>query len=395
MPSQIHPHTVNLILQYISPPSQLDHPLPPHLLSRPLLQRHLFLDIPPSDSTSYLCWNSILRDRAAALLESLQKPLDDHTSTRYPVQYSADEENTYAHVHVTPTDFPGLRLVFEWDGVDSWKFHDANLMPFPTGYAEDESPQGPKTPSEGDDDDYWNSYGGPDEDADALVGRQPFNAAKDDVDTSEDAYWAQYAAVQGTADSTIPSPKYPRRPVPPPEYPHHIHIDEPLPIPPATIRSRQGDPPCPDVLSQRLTAISPRNTRPPSTPASLPDPVFTAMMAADPDDYFSDPEVDGLGLDDDSDQTPSPPQDVGALEDFEGGLGQIASPRPQKANAVSFLSGERDDGNDGGSVDDGIDDGVKEAIRGVYRLWKATRGPGITETRADFLLVVRDAVEGL
>jgi len=35
--------------------------------------------------------------------------------------------------HVKPTGDNGLRLVFEWDGEESWKYHDSTLMPFPPG----------------------------------------------------------------------------------------------------------------------------------------------------------------------------------------------------------------------------------------------------------------------
>jgi hypothetical protein len=206
-PVPISPHTINLILQYIAPPSQLVRPIPPHLLSRSLLQRHVFLEISPEDSASYLSWPSPGRDRAIQLLESLPMPLDE-LSPDFLVGYAVDPEHAYAHVHVNSTGDDGLRLLFEWDGQESWKYHDSNVMPFPAGTRPSlgDIPVGAAVPSpipisefgeekqdKGDDDDYWNSYGMEDDNAAQL----PSSTSKDETDASEDAYWAQYASVQG------------------------------------------------------------------------------------------------------------------------------------------------------------------------------------------------------
>ena len=208
----ISPYTINLILQYISPPSQLARPIPSHLLSRSLLQRHALLEISPQDPSAYLSWPSSHSDRAIQLLESLQMPLDEQAPD-FLVGYTVDPEHAYAHVHVKPTGDNGLRLVFEWDGEESWKYHDSTVMPFPPGTrpflddpaalaASDSIP----TPSFGgeqrvkgatgdgnEDDDYWNSYGVEDDSGLKLLP----STSKGEAGVSEDAYWAQYAAVQG------------------------------------------------------------------------------------------------------------------------------------------------------------------------------------------------------
>ena len=209
-------YTIRLILQFICPPSQLVAPIPSNLLSLSLLRRHRFLDITPIDTSSYLTWPSSGRDRAIQHLESLPMPLDE-LAPDFLVGYAADPEHAYAHVHVNSTGDDGLRLVFEWDGQESWKYHDSNVMPFPPGTHHSLSDavasaatitipvpesKGPKSESCGngngggddtdDDDDYWNSYGA----EDACTQPSP-SMGRNEVDASEDAYWAQYASVQG------------------------------------------------------------------------------------------------------------------------------------------------------------------------------------------------------
>ncbi|KAI0043197.1 hypothetical protein FA95DRAFT_1563546 [Auriscalpium vulgare] len=427
MPTPILPYSINLVLQYISPPSQLDAPVPPHLLSRPLLQRHLFLDISPEDSPSYLTWASPHRDRAIQLLESLPKPIDDHTSSCFPVRYTSDGEETYAHVHIDVTTDYGdsLRLVFLWDGESTWAYHDAGLMPFPTNArpslteaiatsgVEDlaihvpvnghQSDSAPDHSDSGDDDDYWNSYAYEDgEDAPTHLTRR---ASKDPSETGEDAYWAQYASVQGTADSTIPSPVQKTRKRLHPatdEDPHHIAAEVILPIPPASFHHQRAkndkEPPSPHSLTRRLHAISPRNSRPPSTPASQLDPVFDALTEqALGGDAEGDADADKASESPDDESTPSPAElSVGASSDSAARLDtertpepdtreRILSPQPRKANGVSFLRESQDEDSD-----QVANDGVKEAIRGVYRLWKATGGGRGAD---EFLRLVSEVVE--
>lgn len=225
-PTPITPDTVHLVLQYISPPSQLLQPLPPYLLSKPLLQRHHFLGISPEDPHEYLCWPSSFTTslKAIHLLESLPRPLDDDEPLPYPVQYTADDEHTHAHVHITTIGDDSLRLVFQWDELDGWKFHDANLMPFPPGSASslldalqsvscdmrlevpearvDHNPYGFDDDVNGsDDDDYWNAYGAQELAADSP-GPLSFSA-KDSEAATEDAYWARYNSVHGESPRLV------------------------------------------------------------------------------------------------------------------------------------------------------------------------------------------------
>jgi hypothetical protein len=144
-------------------------------------------------------------------------PLDE-LSPDFLVGYAVDTEHAYAHVHVNSTGDDGLRLVFEWDGQETWKYHDSNVMPFPAGtrrslgdipvsaavpnpipiseFGEEKQDKGGDSDvDKNDDDDYWNSYGVDDDDDDDA--QLPSSTSKDEVDASEDAYWAQYASVQG------------------------------------------------------------------------------------------------------------------------------------------------------------------------------------------------------
>lgn len=227
-PSPIPPHVVSLLLQYISP---LDGPLPTHLISKPLLQRHHFLRIAPEDLTSYLCWPSVKSDeleRVASLLGALPSPEDADPLLTYPVRYSSDGEYVYAHVQITSTDrgSHGLRLVFQWDAQadgsfddgSSWRYHDAKLMPFPSqshaslevsSLREIEVEDMSYTPipdfagdrahndDDDDDDDYWNAYGtqGDEDQSESHSSTMSHHSLSNEK--TEDAYWAQYASVQG------------------------------------------------------------------------------------------------------------------------------------------------------------------------------------------------------
>jgi hypothetical protein len=219
-PTPLSSTTVYMTLQYISPPSQLDRPLPSHLLSKSLIQRHHFLEISPENAAEYLSWPSDISAQAVDLLE-LCPPSHGDDPPSYPIQYTSDAEHTYAHVALPPAGYDGeaTRLVFQWDS-DGWKFHDTKLMPFPSNSVASLNAEPPVTgptmrtdissisdtssqynaygfndrdDGSDDDDDYWNAYGAEDDD-DVPRERQ---TAKDSADDSEDAYWARYSSVQG------------------------------------------------------------------------------------------------------------------------------------------------------------------------------------------------------
>ncbi|TFY70360.1 hypothetical protein EVG20_g2636 [Dentipellis fragilis] len=429
-PCPLLPYDINLPLHYISPPSQLaSNPIPPHLLSPSLLHRHHFLQISPEDAADYLCWPSQNRDRAIALLESFHAPSDDEAAD-YPVQYVSDAEHTYAHAHVRPTGTDGLRLVFQWDRRGSWRYHDANLMPFPpsshtslgdalstvihhtesNGVNHHASDGGEY--SDGDDADYWNSYGGGDDSPQLHRAH-----SKDGSEVGEDAYWARYTSVHGmllshsfeesniqptpgTADSTIPSPvqKTKRKLY---AEPQHVPTEEPLPVRPR-IPFGNDALPSPNTLSRRLTALSPRHSRPASSLGSRPTSVsFDAFGVSE---LESQEEKTGPVEDDGEDSdTPSPvhetPSDTishsssslpGRLDSSTGE--QIVSPRPKINQGILFLQqGEHDAGAQTAETDD---EGVRSAILGVYKLWKASRQRhwGHADDSGDFLSIVCDVI---
>lgn len=206
----IQSHTVHLILQYISPPSLLTQPLPSHLLSKPLVQRHHFLQISPDTPVEYLCWPAPHNARAIELLDNSLTSTED--PDEYSVRYTSDAEHTYAHVQVVTQD-EGVRMLFQWDDQDGWKYHDTQLMPFPPkshatleqataeSSTADEVLEQPMaaafaiTADSDNEDDYWNAYGVP---SDCPISDLPPRDAKDaSSDGTEDAYWAQYSSVHG------------------------------------------------------------------------------------------------------------------------------------------------------------------------------------------------------
>lgn len=206
--------TINIILQYILPPSQLSQTLPTHLASVSLIKRHHFMNISPYDPLEYLCWPSPNRERAIELLEELSTHRnDDEGAVEHDVRYTSDVDYTYAHVRLEQD----LRVIFQWDGEEGWKYHDTNIMPFPPGsqpslhdvlaeaVTKATEGQGSRPSSlhryslgvddsdENDDDSYWNAYGAQDDEG----GPKIYEPVPQTADASEDAYWAQYSSVQG------------------------------------------------------------------------------------------------------------------------------------------------------------------------------------------------------
>jgi len=201
MSSPISTAAVHVILDYLCP---LSAPLPAHLISSPLLQRHHFLSISPDNASDYLAWPTSVpeeQSHAVALLQSEAVPLHDH----FQVNYLPDPQDFQAHVRITPD----LRLVFLLDKISGhWLYHNVALMPFPANsyssfddainaYShEDFLPEQAHdflVKEENDDDDYWNAYGAGDDDCRRSSSANYLNADPN----SEDAYWAQYSAVQG------------------------------------------------------------------------------------------------------------------------------------------------------------------------------------------------------
>jgi hypothetical protein len=222
-PPPLPNHTVVLVLDYLHPALSL--PLPSHLLSTSLTQRHHFLNLGPDDPQAYLSWpsstttvdNNTPGTSTLDVLAALPPRGDDGGVLPYPIRYTADGETAYAHVLAeAPSLHKTLRLVFQWDGSDAWKYHDmsiASLPPSDFGTPSEAmaaataavsastplpspSPFDRRGPSDGgDNDDYWDSYGGGDEDHDREHARPTFS--RDGSTQGEDAYWAQYNSVHG------------------------------------------------------------------------------------------------------------------------------------------------------------------------------------------------------
>jgi hypothetical protein len=245
--------------------------------------------------------------------------------------------------------------------------------------------KGPQTENRGngdggddtdDDDNYWNSYG-----AENTGSVQPSpSMGRDEVDASEDAYWAQYASVQGSADSTVPSPvhKTTRKL----QGAHDVSCAETLPILTADIRSRPRDPkepPSPNTLTHRLTTLSPRPlvTSPLSVGFSEPGPEDDILDATD-----GDTESSLAGAE--------TPWETGTMEKGHEGLVSSAP----GFNGITDLSSRQGVDQD----DDGL--AVQDAVRGLFWLWKTTRrgstpermGESPEHDRADFLQLVGRAI---
>jgi hypothetical protein len=215
-------HTAFLILKYISP---LSEPLPPHLLSTALQNRHRFLSISPSDPTNYLCWPKPNSDQSY-VVGLLTRPTNDEALSCL-VQYvsDGDQGDTFAHVGIGDVGKQALnpRLIFQWEEPDGWKYHDVGLMPFPNNsyptlqaalqarssppiesvveaayssqiYATSSLEEDDEEEKEGDDAAYWDAYGAGD-DSHGLQSRR--HSSLQDGLQNEDSYWAQYASVQG------------------------------------------------------------------------------------------------------------------------------------------------------------------------------------------------------
>ena len=253
-PPALPAHAVTLLLSYLSP---LESPLPPHLLSEPLQQRHHYLALGSTfdsaeDAAAYISWPSPGAEDdsshyVAKLLGDLPPPDSFDPMLAYPTRYSYDGETIYAHCHVfidpsSNSDNNGLRLIFRWEAgqaegfvrghdgratnAEGWKFHDAKPMPFPLGVFDTQqdaldsiraaSGIRPATTAESrglsapgrngthdevlkadDEDAYWNSYGQSSSTDDfESQGYAQTSGSRNDQST-EDAYWARYASVHG------------------------------------------------------------------------------------------------------------------------------------------------------------------------------------------------------
>lgn len=200
----IPPYLIHTVFQYILPPSL---PLPPHLLSRPLTERHHFLSISPADPISYLCWPS---SDAAEVVEALERSVSDMLAPEHEVRYTVPDEETVL-AHVRPDSHSPLQIVFAWDAeTAAWKYHDTRMLPFPKASLPslDARPklesalewppiidQHRSGSSSSAADDYWAGY----DSSGSSPGTSALHltAPTDEDAKAEAAYWASYAAVHG------------------------------------------------------------------------------------------------------------------------------------------------------------------------------------------------------
>ncbi|KAG2350391.1 hypothetical protein BDR05DRAFT_954490 [Suillus weaverae] len=384
----IQSHTVHLVLQYISPPSELTQPLPPHLLSRSLLQRHHFLQISPDNPLEYLCWPAPQSARAIELLNIFSSPRDQ--PNQYYVRYTSDSEHTYAHVQVV-THEQGVRLLFEWDDEDGWKYHDSQLMPFPSTSRSALKP--PTTAAEqarerypsvargflDEEDRYWNAYDAPlHASIFALAPRSTFREGS--ADGAEDAYWAQYSSVQGSADSTVPSPLPNHRKLETALPAYYTQQAEAIPIPADTIHSlplpdSKFGPPSPTALAHLLNFISPRKD------------THTHTSNERSSTFDRDTSSPLSTLDNSDLETPA--------SGNPGQYAHVSQPVKVTLNDMSYSNGRHagnaDEEDDKFAVEE--DKAVTESIKGIYYLWKARKLNQPDEESSDtFLRIVQAAV---
>jgi hypothetical protein len=241
------------------------------------------------------------------------------------------------------------------------------------------------------DDEYWNAYDAQEDDDNYPEHEvQPLTE-----ESGEDAYWAQYASIQGphsllyppqssyidislgSGDSTVPSPLHDRRQLhlPPhlrdqrpstPPTPDYDQNQRPLPIPnPHFMIYKKHDrlePPSADALAERLGSISPRQSQPSSLSRSTSSEFLSEMSEHHIDD----------GTDDGS------------------RTAAISSSNPlERLGAISLLKSHP--GDVGGNEKEIA---LMESIRSVYKLWKMTaRTEEGEDDREVFLRVAREAVE--
>ncbi|KDR85019.1 hypothetical protein GALMADRAFT_233586 [Galerina marginata CBS 339.88] len=358
----ISPATVHVVLDYLCP---LAGPIPPHLISRPLLQRHHFLALSPDNAAEYLAWPSPEQSHAVHLLQS--EPIPTH-DLPFPVHYLPDPESIQAHVRITPA----LRLVFLWDKNHGWLYHNVALMPFPANsYSSFDDALAACSPEDflpeqshhftvqGDDDDsYWNAYGQGD-----VPDHNSSSGYLDPNPSSEDAYWAQYATVQGSGDSTLPSPRLSKKKLPA-EGEQDNDIPERIIVPSDDLQTNHAElynplePPPPASLARRLEALAAES-------GTNSPPLF--------DDYPT------------RDSNTASPQALEAMPALTSSSSTASPPQPL---------------SDGFIVDQvsnhATQDALRDNIKSLFQLWKLARpDKSINEDKEFFLNTVRQALEQL
>ncbi|KAJ1311193.1 hypothetical protein OPQ81_009694 [Rhizoctonia solani] len=387
-PTPLASHTISLALQYLLPPSEL----PTHLISRPLLQRHHFLNISPSDTAAYLCWPHSDADPEKSVTALEQLATQDHewlvrtSDIRYQPQASSSDA-VQARVWLANT----VQLVFVWeedqDGA-GWRYFDTDHRPLPSNCSSTLTPTFQVTRPEEDReqevsaDDYWAGYDSGSSPRSPRILERELNV--DD----EDAYWASYGAVHGSADSTIPSPApqkkrldaWGREELP---WEEHAELDARAWDADETT-SRHGlgvtilsnsQPPTPPTMPTRSLVVS-TQTHHPQQIAPLPD--LNHRNWTSPPSSLSAPfsalsEPDDAPLDEDPNNEPE-----GSRVECGKDTAPVADARASPA-----LS----------KVSSAADTGLSSAIKGMYAMWLTTRQDiNSEESRQAFIELVRGAL---
>ncbi|KAF5390359.1 hypothetical protein D9757_002908 [Collybiopsis confluens] len=366
MSTALRPETVALILAQIL----LFSPLPAHLLSRPLRERIHFLGLSPEvDVKSYLMWPASENDSVFSRLEGLEPPSARDDEPVKAIRYTADEESIFAHaelsslaVHVSAE----IRLVFLWDAAEeTWKYHNIAMMPFPFNAAytvaeavEQNSAASEQTDSDSDEDNaYWNSYS--DENAYVSVKKSK------NGDLSEEAYWEQYASVQGTADSTIPTPKL--------DTPCEETFDEALAR--ARFGSQNDDPNQTQVIDISYSSF---NIPPPPDPrdASCPKDLSDRLSALSHHISISCSEL--LPQSEDVLCSKVNGHSNITVNDLYDEDDRSRSPTPETPLSLSVKSLD-------------ADEATRNSIRGIYTMWKLSSSGPLADTD-DFIRLVKEAI---
>ncbi|CAE6506791.1 unnamed protein product [Rhizoctonia solani] len=405
-PTPIASHTISLTLQYLLPPSEL----PTHLISRPLLQRHNFLSISPLDTAAYLCWPhpNAGPEKSVAALEHLatqdHEQLVKTAEIRYQPQASFADA-VQARVWLGNT----VQLVFIWeedqDGA-GWRYFDADHRPLPPNCSSTLTPalqvtppeQGQEqevsaggsylsfglashsSPSTPTSDDYWAGYDS------GSSPRSPRIPERELTADDEDAYWASYGAVHGSADSTVPSPApqkkqldaWGREELPWGEHTeldaHAWGADE------ATSRHGLG-----------VTILS--NSRPPTPPTMPTRTLVLATQTHQPQQFAPLPDLNHRNW-------TSPPSSLSAP--FSALSEPDDAPLDEEPRNEPEHSGVKGDSSPAVATQtpptstkmpSAIDTGLSNAIQGMYAMWLTSRQDvGSEETRQTFMELVRDAL---
>jgi hypothetical protein len=137
-PPPLPVHLINLTLQYLLPPTA---PMPIHLLSRELLQRHHFLNISPDDPAAYFFWPMFgipPSSSAVSIIQDLELRAGNEALLNkevHDIAYEHDDEGSRARVKLA--DDLDLYVLFVWQGSDEpgslgyggWRYYDTKRIP--------------------------------------------------------------------------------------------------------------------------------------------------------------------------------------------------------------------------------------------------------------------------